>query len=85
MSDVSLCSYCHCMTHTVGGYCGKCFGEKGTPIDPSTMICTKRRYKTKPEAEEVLNHITHVDWTNLQVYHCPICHNYHLTSRKAKK
>lgn len=80
-NEISLCNTCSCITRTVDGYCGKCEAIKD---EPKPFICTKKRYKTEKEANEVINHITKTDWTELKTYKCHVCNNWHLTSKKIK-
>jgi len=55
-------------------------------LNKEFQICQKKRYETKEEAEEAINHILKIDWSPLlRPYRCHICHNWHLTSKGRKK
>lgn len=46
---------------------------------------SKTRHETKEEAEKHADYLWETEGIDLDVYKCPICNGYHLTTRKGRK
>ena len=53
-------------------------------MEDDLKICQKRRYETADAAKQTIAYLVlhgKAERGELRYYKCPICHNYHLTSK----